>query len=176
VLAKQIPSFTDEELSRFWNKVEQTDTCWNWSAATNPSNYSVFTIAGKGTFSGHRIAFKLITGDDHTNKILRHTCNNRRCVNPGHLVPGTVKENAEDRVRSGSSKNPGVGVKKLSPADVILMRAQYHSGLYKMTELARLHNVTLDSVYKAVSARTWAELPLRPTQTDLETYGAISVR
>lgn len=32
---------------------------------------------------------------------VRHTCNNTRCINPEHLIPGTNLENVADRLRDG---------------------------------------------------------------------------
>ena len=32
-------------------------------------------------------------------KIIMHTCDNKKCVNPNHLRLGTVKDNSEDMVK-----------------------------------------------------------------------------
>lgn len=29
---------------------------------------------------------------------VRHTCDNARCINPAHLIPGTLSDNVRDRV------------------------------------------------------------------------------
>jgi hypothetical protein len=39
---------------------------------------------------------------------VRHTCDMRACVNPEHLIPGTHKENMQDMIGRGRSKNCGM--------------------------------------------------------------------
>src|SRR5688572_25697705 len=88
---------------RFWSKVEKTDTCWLWTACMQ-RGYGIFArISGAGT-RAHRIAYYWTYGTapeqlDH----LCHqsdgscqggsTCTHRRCVNPGHLAPTTIRAN-----------------------------------------------------------------------------------
>lgn len=82
----------------FWNKVEKTDTCWNWTgsaadgygrfgSATN-AVYSVY-----GTSLAHRIAWDDANGRVPDGLELDHLCNNRACVRPSHLEPVTHDEN-----------------------------------------------------------------------------------
>ncbi|UGO47583.1 HNH endonuclease [Morganella phage vB_MmoP_Lilpapawes] len=35
-------------------------------------------------------------GDIPAGMVVRHTCDNKRCVNPNHLLLGTRKENTHD--------------------------------------------------------------------------------
>lgn len=34
--------------------------------------------------------------------VMRHTCGNRRCINPLHLVDGTPRQNTRDAIRDGT--------------------------------------------------------------------------
>jgi len=52
-------------------------------------------------------------------KIIRHTCDNPMCINPKHLVVGTHKDNAHDRVKRGrSATGARAGARKLTVEQV----------------------------------------------------------
>ena len=56
---------------------------------------------------------RLVYADDHGINIselpfevvIRHTCDNRRCINPAHLIKGSRKENTEDMMERGRFKS-----------------------------------------------------------------------
>lgn len=49
--------------------------------------------------SAHRVAMELATGESLSpDVVVRHTCDNPRCVNPLHLTTGTHADNVRDRV------------------------------------------------------------------------------
>jgi len=78
-------------LSRFWDKVEKTNSCWNWRAGKNSDGYGTFWI-GK-TVSAHRFAYQLLIGSIPKDKEIDHLCRNRSCVNPVHMEIVTNKIN-----------------------------------------------------------------------------------
>lgn len=41
----------------------------------------------------HRLIYTMLIGEIPEGMVLDHLCRNRRCVNPHHLEPVTVKEN-----------------------------------------------------------------------------------
>lgn len=80
--------------------------CWEWTGYKNKDGYGVVcrkcddkTIQVKA----HRFIYAWICGDIPAGLVVRHSCNNPACVNPEHLLLGTVKENAEDMVKIGHS-------------------------------------------------------------------------
>lgn len=86
------PALTVDE--RFWAKVRKSDTCWEWQAALR-SGYGVFWDGERITGS-HRFAYESTVGPIPESLHLDHICHNRRCVNPEHLRPVTVKQNIEN--------------------------------------------------------------------------------
>lgn len=87
------------EVAHFWAKVEigGTAMCWRWTGQRQ-NDY--------GRFRGeraHRYAYRLHKGEIPEGLMVRHLCGNKLCVNPDHLEPGTMADNAADGIRLGET-------------------------------------------------------------------------
>lgn len=82
---------------RFFERVDKTTDCWNWSGAFSKSNggmYGSFSPKHHVSIAAHRWSFEYF----HKKKIsegmvIDHLCNNPKCVNPAHLRETTQREN-----------------------------------------------------------------------------------
>lgn len=85
---------------------------------------------GKLSFNGksvgaHVKAYCLAHGLDSipSGMVVRHTCDNGRCINPEHLILGTQKQNIQDAVeRNRIARGTRQGRSKLSDEQVIQIR------------------------------------------------------
>ena len=94
---------------RFFSKVNFDgplilDTkCWEWMGAVNHEGYGQIWIEQR-TVRAPRFILELKCPGLPKDLLTRHLCNNARCVNPDHVVPGTPKENAQDVIVSGRDR------------------------------------------------------------------------
>ncbi len=114
---------------RLWEKVRKTDTCWLWTGAMLKTGYGSIRIDGKA-MRAHRVAYELEKGEIPDGMLLRHTCDNRECVNPDHLIPGTSKDNTNDALVRGRHVCGDKHFKaKLSNHAVTAIRAAFDAGV-----------------------------------------------
>jgi hypothetical protein len=91
--------------SRFWSKVSGADftECWLWTAGLSISGgYGQFGLNGR-QLQAHRVAYELLIADIPDGLQIDHLCRVRACVNPWHLEPVTLLENARRGARATKS-------------------------------------------------------------------------
>jgi hypothetical protein len=114
---------------RFWEKVERrgTSDCWPWVGKVTTAGYGQISRGrnADGLVGAHRLAYELSNGTIPDGLIIRHRCDNRICVNPGHLEVGTHLDNMRDRAQRGrTAQHRGVDhpQARLTEDDVLEIR------------------------------------------------------
>lgn len=76
------------------------DRCWVWRPSKNSRN-TEWKYRDKEPSAPYREFYIRIKGPIPNGIILRHKCDNRLCMNPNHLEPGTASDNARDKMERG---------------------------------------------------------------------------
>lgn len=81
---------------------DKSKDCWSWLGARTPFGHGLIKIAGRNRYA-HRVALFSSQRADvlSAGGVVRHTCDNPSCVNPGHLALGTQQENIHDAISKG---------------------------------------------------------------------------
>jgi hypothetical protein len=116
---KSFKSYINEESgslkSRIMSKIsKQKNGCWIWKAHTGTDGFSQISVGGIAK-NAHRVLYKLMKGGVSPSQVLRHKCNNRKCLNPAHLTPGTKHENNMDTKKAGHVRNQYTGPMSNTP-------------------------------------------------------------
>lgn len=70
--------------------------CWVWQGSLDGDGYAR-TFVGRKPYPAHRYVYEQLEGPIPDGRELHHTCRNRRCVSPLHLVALAPEEHrAED--------------------------------------------------------------------------------
>ena len=137
----------------FMSKVEKTDTCWIWTGSKDKSGYGQFMVNYKNV-RAHRYAYSQLKGPIPVGLILRHSCDTPECVNPEHLIAGTHKENATDRVNRGRNRDQrgtNNNMSKLTVEKILAIRDDDRIQL----EIAREYGISQQTVSDIKRRKIW---------------------
>lgn len=93
-------------LQDVWKYIDKRgeDECWNWTRGLSGGGYAQFAL-GRKLYQAHRAAYASVNPggielaapkDRKAHGILMHTCDNRACCNPKHLIVATQMQNMRD--------------------------------------------------------------------------------
>lgn len=117
----------------------------------------MFVFGGK-SHRAHRVAYEIAHGVPPGDLLVRHNCDNPRCVCPEHLSLGTSKENMEDKVsRKRAPNGEQVTTSVLDWPQVRDIRKRYADGGITKAALAREYGVTPPAIRYVISGKTWKE-------------------
>lgn len=154
-----VAAATDRRRALFERHVERLGDCWLYTPQT-AHGYARVSIAGQQVMA-HRCAKIWLSGLPPADlPIACHTCRNRNCVRPTHIVWGDWQSNAADQLRDGtkfSEKRGGDGhaMAKLNSALARSIYQEIAKGGVSASQVARRYQVTAAAVQEIVERRNW---------------------
>lgn len=133
--------------------------CIEFSSGYRKDGYCNVSVNGKQRLA-HRIAFELFNGEIQEGKIVCHTCDNRRCINPKHLYAGNHSLNALDRQKrnlNSSQLGESNRASKLKECDVLEIRKYSSLGVCP-DELSKKFGISPFYIKDVISGRRWGHL------------------
>ena len=144
---------------RFWEKVDASGKCWEWTGHKSPEGYGGFWD-GDEDITAHRFAYSLVYGVVPKGLCVCHHCDNPGCVKPSHLFMGTHSDNMVDSVAKGRSvDNRGSkhGLSKLCENDVYEIRRLCSLGVEQKT-VAKMWRTVPTNVSLIVNRERWKHI------------------
>ena len=131
--------------------------CWEWTLHTR-GGYGRLTIRGKNV-TAHRFSYRVHKGSVE-GKVVMHTCDNSKCINPDHLKAGTQSDNINDAVAKGrqpraqGSRNRNT---HLTEELVLEIRRLFKEGVTQK-ELREKYNTGKTQTYYIVNRKSWKHI------------------
>ena len=154
---KKIISLED----KFWGFVDKKgpDDCWEWNGNILSQGYGRMYHHSTNEPKAHRLSYMINVGEIPKGALIRHSCNNPKCVNPNHLSIGTNQDNSDDMKNTNRSltgeKHPQ---SKLTNKDIIEIRNMFFKSKCKITTLAYKYGVSDAAIHSIVTGNSWKHI------------------
>lgn len=127
--------------------------CWPWQGSPTVHGYGQISTGSRSDGShtmakAHRVSWLIHCGPLPRDLIVRHKCDNRRCVNPVHLELGSMADNNRDMLVRLRAKT------RITPNLVQVIHAERRAGA-RLKELARSHSLSVCTIRLILHGKTW---------------------
>lgn len=149
-----LDEISPKQIKAFWSKVDaaEPECCWDWTASLLSTGYGQFRISNGRNWRAHRLAYALTYGPIPEGRVVMHSCDNRRCVNPRHLQLGTQKQNLIDMALRGRTPRPVLTAEAVADCR---RRAAAGESIQSIADSYGAKPITVDA---AVRGRNWAHI------------------
>jgi len=129
--------------------------CWNITSHKPLRSGYVQLNRGEDRGLAHRVHYVKYKGEIPKGLIVRHTCDNRLCINPDHLIVGTYKDNMQDAIdRNRNQYGERHAKAKLKEVDVINIRTSKES----TRALATKYNMGYGYIWRVRKGEFWSRV------------------
>lgn len=122
-----------------------TTECWEWTGAICGPGYGQIQTEWAlklGSYYSHRISYILFKEPIPDDKMIRHKCDNRKCVNPDHLEIGVSKDNVKDMMERNPTRY------KLNPTEYPIIVERMKTEMLK--DIAKDYDMNWKSISRAL--------------------------
>ena len=111
--------------------------CWEWQGTMNHQlGYGCGYYQGE-KIGAHRLSYIVHVGEIPPGAVICHECDNRRCVNPAHLVAGTQKRNM-----AGCAYRYRAGGQRLRREDYAEIARLHDEGIVRQAEIGERFGIS----------------------------------
>lgn len=153
-------SYTAKQIERFWQKVSLSNNaeCWPWGASVNSNGYGQVGLTTGGVsriLKAHKVAWEI--AHDLTipeNARASHSCGNRLCCNPHHVIISTTSDGTNDP--KGHARGQDHGKSKLTDKQVRMVKYQLVG--FSTRQIADLLGVRYNAIWDIRKGKTWGHI------------------
>lgn len=148
----------NRDLNYFLASTKTVGECMEWTKCFNTDGYPRTAWQGNSNGKVHRIVYELAKEKSASGLVVRHTCDNPKCINPDHLLLGTATDNMADRTERSRH-----GQAKIQPKDVVTICELYNTDRYTQVELGKMFSISARTISSIIRGHHWKSIP-RPTK------------
>ena len=125
--------------------------CWTWQGKKTFFGYGTFQY-NKQRDLAHRMSFKIFKhpkGMD--NKVIRHKCDNPKCVNPEHLEAGSIYDNINDMI--SRKRNAWFKGEMILSDKILEVKKMFSTGNFYHYQIAKMVGIHQSTVSRIINGK-----------------------